>query len=103
MCAPAPPPGGRRASSTSTPFPFGGGKNRSSAGGGGAPAPALASMADQYWRDHISGSIADYVRLVEEAKSAGVPVLLGLEMDWIHGREDELRRFLAPYDWDIVL
>ena len=65
--------------------------------------PKLASMADQYWRDHVSGSIADYVRLVEEAKSAGVPVLLGLEMDWIHGKEEELRRFLAPYDWDIVL
>jgi len=67
------------------------------------PDPKLASMADRYWRDHISGSIADYVRLVEDAKSAGVPVLLGLEMDWIHGKEDELRRFLAPYDWDIVL
>ncbi len=67
------------------------------------PDPKLASMADRYWRDHISGSVADYVRLVEEAKSAGLPVLLGLEMDWIHGKEDELRRFLAPYDWDIVL
>ncbi|MBI5284515.1 MAG: histidinol phosphatase [Chloroflexi bacterium] len=67
------------------------------------PDPTLASMAGEYWRDHVSGSIADYVRLVEEAKSAGAPVLLGLEMDWIHGREETLRKFLAPYDWDIVL
>ena len=67
------------------------------------PNPKLAAMAQQYWRDHVSGSVADYVRLVEEAKSAGVPVLLGLEMDWIHGKEDALRQFLAPYDWDIVL
>jgi histidinol-phosphatase (PHP family) len=67
------------------------------------PDPTLASMAGGYWRDHVSGSIADYVRLVEEAKSADAPVLLGLEMDWIHGREDALRKFLAPYDWDIVL
>jgi histidinol-phosphatase (PHP family) len=67
------------------------------------PDATLASMVDEYWRDHISGSVADYVRLVEEAKSAGVPVLLGLEMDWIPGREETLRQFLAPYDWDIVL
>lgn len=67
------------------------------------PDPDLAAMAARYWRDHVSGSVADYVRLIEEAKRSGVPVLLGLEMDWIHGREDDLRKFLAPYGWDIVL
>jgi histidinol-phosphatase (PHP family) len=67
------------------------------------PDPTLAGMVDQYWRDHVSGSVADYVRVVEQAKRAGLPVLLGIEMDWIHGREEVLRRFLAPYDWDIVL
>ncbi len=67
------------------------------------PDPHLAALAERYWRDHITGSVADYVRLIEGAKSAGVPVLLGLEMDWIHGHEEALRRFLAPYDWDIVL
>jgi len=67
------------------------------------PDKRLAGMAAQYWEDHVSGSVADYVRLVEEAKRDGVPVLLGLEMDWIHGREETLRAFLAPYDWDIVL
>ena len=60
-------------------------------------------MVAGYWKDHVSGSVADYVRVVEQAKSAGMPVLLGLEMDWIHGKEDVLREFLAPYDWDIVL
>jgi histidinol-phosphatase (PHP family) len=67
------------------------------------PDPVLAGMCAKYWQDHVSGSVADYVRVVEAAKSAGVPVLLGLEMDWIHGREDALREFLAPYGWDIVL
>jgi histidinol-phosphatase (PHP family) len=65
--------------------------------------PALVKMTEGYWRDHISGSVADYVRLIEAAKSAGLPVLLGLEMDWVPGRAEDLRRFLAPYDWDIVL
>jgi histidinol-phosphatase (PHP family) len=67
------------------------------------PDPALRTTAKAYWEDHVSGGVADYVRTVEEAKAAGLPVLLGIEMDWLPGRGDELRRFLAPYDWDIVL
>jgi histidinol-phosphatase (PHP family) len=67
------------------------------------PDKLLAGMVAEYWGDHVSGSITDYVRLVEDAKRDGVPVLLGLEMDWLRGREESLRAFLAPYDWDIVL
>jgi histidinol-phosphatase (PHP family) len=67
------------------------------------PDPTLAAIVKQAWHDTVSGSVADYVRVVEQAKRAGLPVLLGLEMDWIHGREETLRKFLAPYDWDIVL
>ncbi len=65
--------------------------------------PAVAAATRAYFDDHVNLSIADYVRLIEEAKSDGLPVLLGLEMDWLHGREEDLRRFLEPYDWDIVL
>jgi histidinol-phosphatase (PHP family) len=65
--------------------------------------PALCAATEAYWRDHVSGAMADYARVVEDCKSAGLPVLLGIEMDWVPGRADELRRLLAPYDWDIVL
>jgi histidinol-phosphatase (PHP family) len=67
------------------------------------PDPGLGALVARYWDDHVTGTVADYVRTIERAKSAGAPVLLGLEMDWIHGKEEQLRRFLAPYDWDIVL
>ena len=67
------------------------------------PDARLASLAQAYWKDHVAGTVADYVRVVEEAKTRGLPVLLGIEMDWLHGRGDLLRQFLAPYDWDIVL
>jgi histidinol-phosphatase (PHP family) len=67
------------------------------------PNASLAATAKAYWQDHVSTSLAEYVRVVEAAKSRGLPVLLGIEMDWITGRGDELRRLLAPYDWDIVL
>jgi len=65
--------------------------------------PALVAATKAYWDGHVSASIADYVRVIEECKSAGLPVLLGLELDWLPGRAEDLRRFLAPYDWDIVL
>jgi histidinol-phosphatase (PHP family) len=65
--------------------------------------PALAAATRAYNDDQVSASIVDYVRLIEEAKADGLPVLLGIEMDWVPGRAEELRRFLAPYDWDIVL
>lgn len=65
--------------------------------------PALVAATEAYWRDHVSGAMSDYVRTVEQAKSAGLPVLLGIELDWIPGRAEDLRRLLQPYDWDIVL
>ena len=67
------------------------------------PDERLREMVAYYWQDTVSGSVADYVRVVEQAKSAGLPVYLGLEMDWIPGKAETLREFLAPYDWDIVL
>jgi histidinol-phosphatase (PHP family) len=67
------------------------------------PDPRLAGMVAKYWQDHVSGSVADYVRVVEQAKSRGLPVYLGLEMDWLPGKGEVLRDFLAPYDWDVVL
>lgn len=64
---------------------------------------ALVAAGKAYWDDHVSGTMSDYVREVEAAKSAGLPVLLGIEMDWLSGRADQLHHLLAPYDWDIVL
>ena len=65
--------------------------------------PQLCAAAAANCRDHVSMSVADYVREIESAKSAGLPVLLGLELDWLSGRAEELRAFLEAYSWDVVL
>jgi histidinol-phosphatase (PHP family) len=67
------------------------------------PNPVLRDMARQYWADHVNLSMAEYVALIEHAKADGLPVRLGLEMDWIPGRAHDLRRLLKPYAWDCVL
>jgi histidinol-phosphatase (PHP family) len=67
------------------------------------PNPALARMVEHYWQDHVNLRLPEYVELVEEGKKDGLPIVLGLEMDWIPGKVEELRLLLAPYAWDIVL
>ncbi len=67
------------------------------------PDPAVAAVTKSYWQDHANLSLPEYVRLIEAAKADGLPVRLGLELDWLPGRADDLRRLLAPYAWDCVL
>lgn len=44
-----------------------------------------------------------YCDAVLEAKSRGLPVKLGLEVDYVPGCERETHDALAPYPWDFVL
>jgi len=67
------------------------------------PDPALQALTAAYWEDHANLSLPEYVRLIETAKAEGLPVRLGMELDWIPGRAEELRALLAPYAWDCVL
>ena len=45
----------------------------------------------------------DYVDAVVEAKRRGLPVKLGLEVDHVGERQDELAALLEPYPWDFLL
>jgi histidinol-phosphatase (PHP family) len=44
-----------------------------------------------------------YVDAVLEAKRRGLPVKLGLEVDHVGERQDELAAVLEPYPWDFLL
>jgi histidinol-phosphatase (PHP family) len=44
-----------------------------------------------------------YVEAVLEGKSRGLPVKLGLEVDYVGERQDELAAILRPYPWDYLL
>lgn len=44
-----------------------------------------------------------YVDAVLEAKRRGLPVKLGLEVDWTGERAGELDEILTPYPWDYLL
>jgi len=55
---------------------------------------------------HVERCVYDieaYVEAVVTAKERGLPVKLGLEVDYVPGREDETRALLEPYPWDYLL
>ncbi len=56
-----------------------------------------------YQIDHCHLRIDPYIEAVVQGKERGLPVKLGAEVDFIFGREEELRELLAPYPWDFVL
>lgn len=47
--------------------------------------------------------LEEYVAAVETGKDVGLPVKLGIEVDYFPGTEDEIADVLAPYPWDFVL
>jgi histidinol-phosphatase (PHP family) len=47
--------------------------------------------------------IEPYIDAIVEAKRQGMPVKLGLEVDYEPDREEATRELLAPYPWDYVI
>ena len=66
------------------------------------PERLRGSMAD-YWRFHVGADLDRYVETVLEAKRQGLPVVLGLEVDYYRGRMDEVAALLAGYPFDVLL
>jgi histidinol-phosphatase (PHP family) len=56
-----------------------------------------------YQAQRCNHDLDEYVDAVLEAKRRGLPVKLGLEVDYVRGREEDLRELLAPYPWDYLL
>ena len=56
-----------------------------------------------YQLERCRYSLDDYCDAVVEAKRRGLPVKLGLEVDWVPARADELAAILEPYPWDVLL
>jgi histidinol-phosphatase (PHP family) len=56
-----------------------------------------------YESDRCVYDLDDYVDAVVEAKRRGLPVKLGLEVDYVGDRQDELAAILRPYPWDYLL
>jgi histidinol-phosphatase (PHP family) len=65
--------------------------------------PELKSQMAGYFDHHATADLDHYVEAVLEAKAAGLPVVLGLEVDYYPGRMDEVGALLSGYPFDVLL
>lgn len=58
---------------------------------------------NEWWQGEATEDIDAYAEGVVAAREAGLPVLLGVEMDWLPKRQEEIARFLEGRPFDVVL
>ena len=65
--------------------------------------PGLARSMEDYWDFHATTDLDTYVTLAAEAQAAGLPVVIGLEVDFYQGRMDDVAALLSGYPFDVLL
>ncbi len=67
------------------------------------PGDALRPGMAAYWDHHARVDLDQYVETVQAVKAAGLPVVLGLEVDYYEGRMDDVADLLRGYPFDVLL
>jgi len=65
--------------------------------------PDLATLTEQMVTEDLTLSLDRYVDAVTGARDRGLPVLLGLEVDFFPETIDAVLDLLAPYPWDFLI
>ena len=64
--------------------------------------PTSATMAE-YWDFHARNSLEEYVALAKRAQDEGLPVKIGLEVDYYKDRMDVVAELFAQYPFDVLI
>ncbi len=67
------------------------------------PSPARRAEALAYWDGELGADLDQYVETALAARRAGLPVVIGLEVDYIPGRMDKVAALLDGYPFDVLL
>jgi histidinol-phosphatase (PHP family) len=67
------------------------------------PNPHLVAEMDEIMARELDMSLDAYVDAILAAKSRGLPVKLGLEVDFEPGTERRVQELIAPYPWDFLV
>jgi histidinol-phosphatase (PHP family) len=64
--------------------------------------PTSVTMAE-YWDFHARNSLEEYVTLAQLAKDEGLPVKIGLEVDYYKDQMDDVATLLSQYPFDVLI
>jgi histidinol-phosphatase (PHP family) len=67
------------------------------------PSPQCRADMAQHWVGEQGADLDQYVETALAAKAAGLPVVVGLEVDYFKGRMDEVATLLSGYPFDVLL
>lgn len=67
------------------------------------PNPHLVAEMDEIMARELDMSLDKYVQAILDAKARGLPVKLGLEVDFEPGTEQRVMDLIAPYPWDYLV
>ena len=67
------------------------------------PGAALRPGMAAYWDHHAHVDLDSYVEVVQAVKAAGLPVVLGLEVDYYRDRMGDVADLLKGYPFDVLL
>jgi histidinol-phosphatase (PHP family) len=67
------------------------------------PHPHLVKEMDEIMARELDMSLDRYVDAILDAKARGLPVKLGLEVDFEPGTEQKVMDLIAPYPWDYLV
>jgi histidinol phosphatase-like PHP family hydrolase len=67
------------------------------------PPSAVRDVMARFWDGEVGADLDRYVEVALAAKAAGLPVVLGLEVDFHRGRMHDVAAVLAGYPFDVLL
>jgi histidinol-phosphatase (PHP family) len=67
------------------------------------PSPARRAETRTCWDEELGADLDHYVDSVLAAKAAGLPVVVGLEVDYLPGQMGKVTGLLAGYPFDVLL
>ena len=67
------------------------------------PNPEFVATMGAYFDHHATADLDEYVEAAVAARAAGLPVVVGLEVDYYAGQMDAVGRLLSGYPFDVLL